>query len=218
MPNLLKSVGQLALVLCLSTTLLTGCSTVGVRVEAPTEPFRLEAPLSERGQLMIHVPEATFTPGPFYIWYDPSKYKEALETALSQTLTASNAVRAVIGKGQPESSSTYIRVTSSFDGRVPAYKWVGRIALGVVSAPLLFIPMIFFYSETNEASFAADVIVVDAAGKEYGPVKVHTKIEFDLASRKVGEDTWPSIMVLGLEDLSRKIVLELKRHPHWLKQ
>jgi hypothetical protein len=218
MTQSLKCGARLVLVLYLIATLLTGCSTVGVRVEDPTEPIRLDAPLIDRSQLLVDVPVATFTPGPFYAYarYDPPKYGQSLETALSQALTTSNAVQTVSAKESIAKGDSAIRVRASFDGTVPTYKWVGRIAYGVFSAFLLFIPMMF-YSETNEAKLGADVVVIGQSGKEYGPVRVHTALEFDLGAAKVGADTWPTLMALGVEDLSRKIVLELKRHPHWFE-
>ncbi len=214
MTSSLRHLAQVSLILCLSVMLLVGCSTVGVRFEDRTEAIRLEASLIDRLQISMDAPADSFMPGPFYIWYDHLKYGQVFETTLSQTLIASNVARTVGGKGETAKGGSELRVVASFDGTVPAYKWVGRIAYGVFSAFLLFIPYAF-YSETNEARLMADIVVVAPSGKMNVPVRVHTELEFDLGVSTVGADTWPSMMALGMEDLSRKIVLELKRHPHW---
>jgi hypothetical protein len=216
MMKMLKQAGLSGLIGYLCLVMLTGCSTVGVRVEEPTEPVTFETPLIERSQLLVDVPTATFTPGPIFALYDSLKYGEAVETTLSQTLTTSNAVRTVSAKGSIAKGDSAIRVMASFDGTVPTYKVVGGLTYFFFSAFLLFIPMAF-YSTTNEAKFGADIIVVSPSGKENGPVKVHTEIEVDLAARKAHADVWSTVMALGVEDLSRKIVLELKRHPHWFE-
>lgn len=216
MTRTVKSCVRGALIMYLIVTLLTGCSTVQVRVEDPTEPIRLESTIVDVVHLQIDVPSKAFAPGPFYIWYDLQEYRQALESTLEQRLTSSKAVREVHTKEQSGKSVPVVRIIASFDGTVPWYKWVGRITIGVFSAFLLFIPMLF-YSETNEARFGADVIVLSPSGKQFGPVRVQTAVEFDLALAKVGPDTWPTMMALGLEDLANKTVLELKRHPHWFE-
>jgi hypothetical protein len=210
----LRHIAQMPLMLCLSVMFLVGCSTVGVRFEDRTEAIRLEAPLIDRLQISMDAPADSFMPGPFYIWYDHLKYGQGLETTLSETLITSNVARMVGGKKGTANDGSELRVVASFDGTVPAYKWVGRIAYGVFSTFLLFIPYAF-YSETNEARLAADIVIVAPSGKMNVPVRVHTELEFELGASKVGADTWPSMMALGMEDLSRKIVLEIKRHPHW---
>lgn len=215
--GMLKHTAYLGLVSYLCLIMLTGCSTVEMHVIDPIAPFKLENPLINSMTLsatMVWKEKPNDTRREWWKWFEP-EFQEDLQQAL---LTSGAAVNVQPAKQcQPGQTARTLCVTvKPFNHEEPFYKMVLGFIGGFFAACLLFIP-VWFIAADIEDWVVAEVVLWDGDGKEIGRTEVKSEFEASIGFRKFNMDTFRHVYGLNNKELANRVVLELKRHPHWFE-
>jgi hypothetical protein len=201
----------------LTLTMLVGCGTVRVEVEDPITPVRFPAPVMDQIVLLVAVPPDQFMANGqegFAPLNNPDKFQERLGNSLQHTLTTSGFAKGVLTG--PSNRSWTMSVTGKWNSKWSWSEYTWEIVKITFTVILLFIPA-FFISESFTVRTEADVILTDPSGLERGRYNVQSRLEVDIAVRNASKELFDGMFTMSSDDLANRMVLELKRHPHWFE-
>jgi hypothetical protein len=212
----LKQNSMAALICYLSLAMLTGCSTFNIQVQDPTSPIQFPSVLAERIVLSVAIPPDEFKDDhpPGEALNDREKFQRSLVNSLERSLVSSGVARRV-SFSSPEGSWT-MSVVAKWDSRSAWHqKAVLPLKLFFVIV-LLFIPLLFM-TASYDVRTEAEATVIDPSGTERGRVSVQARVEAEISARRGSPEIIPAMYALSSDELTNRILLELKRHPHWFE-
>jgi hypothetical protein len=211
----LRNRGRFALVLYLIVTLLTGCSTVEMRIIDPTEPFKVETPLAKTMTLSVAMAWKEKPNMEHWEWFEPDLLNDLRQALLISGTVPNVQTNTQCLAGQTERT---LCVTAKLFNQPekPFYSYVlGGIGAFLVAC-LLFIPVFFIAADLGDRVIA-EILLLDKTGKEIGRTEVVSEFESSIGFRKFNLDTIRQLYALNNKELANRVVLELKRHPHWFE-
>jgi hypothetical protein len=215
----LKRASMAALVCYLSLVMLTGCSTVEMHVVDPIQPVKFETLLSRDITLSVAVDFRGKISGEgreFWKWYQPE-----FQNDIKQALLTSGAFMNILTSDQCQVGNTErtlcVTVKPFNQPEKPFYYWIFAGIGAFFIACLLFIPLFFMTADITDRVIAEELLL-DREGKEVGRAEVASEFEASIGFRKVGgAEGFRQVYGLNNKELANRLVLELKRHPHWFE-
>lgn len=216
----LKQASMTALVCYLSLVMLTGCGRLGVvTIKDPAPPVSFSSPVMSRITLTVAVPPDKFkASGAARLNRSPedgrAEFQLGLTRSLENSLTTSGAAKSV--STYPASGSWALSVKGKWDAG-ESWSEVTWRAIKITLAFLLLGIPIFFMSSSSTVKTEAEVILTDSSGVERGRSHVESTLDIEVgmiqADTKLFDETSSAIS----DELANRILLEMKRHPHWFE-
>lgn len=209
-----------ALVLYLSFAMLTGCTTLELEILDPTEPVKIAMPLVNSLNLNVAM---EYGNGSVRLengrdrTFIGSMFTTDFLNAMKQRLISSGATLNVqpSEKCEHESHERTLCITATiFNYKWSFFKWVKEFAVTTVYALALFVPL-FFSSHEKRDWVIAETLLLDRTGKEIARFKVQS--EFIATVGRIRSSDSRTFYSENNKELANRIVLELKRHPHWFE-
>jgi hypothetical protein len=211
MMKMVKQSGLSGLIGYLCLTMLTGCSTVRMEVADPTSPVQFPSALVEKITLTVVVPPDQFKTDEDNL-YELEHFQRSLAGSLERGLASSGGARSVALS--PSQGSWTMYVVAKWDSRSTWYEAIGKGFQLFILFFLLFIPYPFM-SASFSVRTEAEVKITDPSGAERGRTSVQTRMDAEVAARKSSKEVSNAIQDVSSEELANRILLDLKRHPHW---
>lgn len=218
MTHQLVSSARLVLVLYLSLTILTGCSTVEMRVIDPIEPFKIDSPLAKSAVVWVTVDfqdKLNSAGREYWSWYQPDFLND-----VRQALLTSGAFLNVRSSDQCKGNVgdyTVCVTAMPFNEKATVGSQIMGVIQVIFTVMLLFIPA-FFSTADFSARVFAQVILLDQNGTQIGATEVSSRFEASIGAGKLGgHEGFRQAYSLNNKELAQRMVLELKRHPHWFE-
>lgn len=214
--SIARQTGMVVLVGYLSLAMLTGCSTFNFQVQDPTSPIQFPSALAERIVLSVAIPPDEFKDDhpPGEALNDREKFQRTLVNSLERSLVNSGAARSVLFSSSQ--GAWTVSVVGKWDSRGAwHHKALLPLKLFFIFA-LLFIPLLFMTASYGVRT-EAEAIVTDPSGTERGRVSVQARVEAEFSTRRGSPEIFAGMYTLSSEELANRILLELKRHPHWFE-
>lgn len=217
MVKVVKRSSQIALVSYLCLFMLTGCGTFRVEVENPVSPVQFQSPVMDRIAITVIVPPDQFKANgeegvaPLN---NRDKFQHSLARSLEQNLTASGVSKGVVAS--PSGGSWTMSVTGKWNSKWSWSEYTWELIKVTFSVLLLMIPF-FFMTESFTARTQAGFTLTDPSGLERGRGSVQSTMDIDVAVVRSSIELLDGMFTVPSDDLANRIVLELKRHPHWFE-
>lgn len=190
--------------LLLGPVLITGCAPK-IRIDDQVEPFRSEHPILSQVALQCEIDKHNST-ALYLMQLHPS---ESFCEKIEEVLLKSGIVQTVV-KGNLENS--HLRTLRT----VALVTYEANTGMAVVKSVVftLLLPLLPFMTHTVTYAVSSDVFVIQAEhSAKVGTISSTMYLTRTLFNIFDEREVLPPIT----EDVSWKIALELKRHPHWLQ-
>jgi len=206
------------LVVCFSSTMLTGCQTFELEIVEPTEPAKLATPLIN--SITINVATKLGEGGPhnanmLYEEYAPQLIQQFL-IAMKQRLVDSGAAVTVrfSAECKPVLHERTLCITETIFNQTSFLNTMKLFVAITVSILGLGIPLLFVTIDYSDMVIA-EAILLDKVGKQLARFQVQSEFSFTTGLSM----TNPHIVsyIKNNEELANRTVLELTRHPHWFQ-
>jgi hypothetical protein len=217
----LKQASMAALVCYLSLVMLTGCGKLGVvAIKDPAPPVSFSSPVINRITLTVAVPPDKFKASGAArlnrsLEDGREEFQLGLASSLKNSLTTSGAAKSV--STYPASGSWALSVTGKWDAG-ESWSEVTWRAIKTTFAFVLFLGIpIFFMSSSSTVKTEAEVILTDSSGVERGRSRVESTLDIEVSMIQVNTELFDEISAAISDELANRILLEMKRHPHWFE-